>query len=303
MSNTFEDAQLHPQDHRSLQQAKNLLENPGLMAQLTNLVGTPLEAGLKKLPKGFSKRLNSALESALMKSARGALKTISDTHQASWNKSHMASVAITGGVGGFFGPLTMAIEVPLTTTIILRSIADIARSEGEPLKSGDFIPECIKVFALGGPSKNDDSTESGYYAVRAALAYEAHISAQYLAKEIENAAAEAAAKAAAKTAVNAAKATTEKTAPRLVLLIQKVAEKLGLTYSEKFAAQLIPILGALGGASINAVFMNHFQDMARGHFIVRRLERKYGADLIKRVYNSLPSYAELTTAPSPKKIE
>ncbi|WP_397453652.1 EcsC family protein [Pseudomonas sp. NA-150] len=285
MSNAPEVAQLQPSDHRSLQQAKNFLENPGLIAQLTNLVGAPLEAGIKRLPKGFSKRLSSTLQSALMKSARWALKTMGDSQQESWNKSHIASVAITGGVSGFFGLGVMAIEVPITTTIILRSIADIGRSEGESLKSGNFIPECLKVFALGGPSKNDDSTESGYYAVRTALAYEVHASAQYVAKEMEN--------AVAGSAANAAKTGTEKTAPRLVLLIQKVAEKLGITYSEKFAAQIIPIFGALGGAGINAIFMSHFQNMARGHFIVRRLERKYGVDLIKMVYDSLPSYEEL----------
>jgi hypothetical protein len=29
---------------------------------------------------------------------------------------------------------------------------------------------CLEVFALGGPSSSDDGTESGYFAVRTALA-------------------------------------------------------------------------------------------------------------------------------------
>jgi hypothetical protein len=33
--------------------------------------------------------------------------------------------------------------------------------------------------------------------------------------------------------------------------------------------------------------MNHFQDVARGHFIVRRLERKYGVDIVKDEYQKL----------------
>lgn len=40
---------LSPADLKQLQAAKNLLENPGLTAQLTSLLGTPIEYGLKKL--------------------------------------------------------------------------------------------------------------------------------------------------------------------------------------------------------------------------------------------------------------
>ena len=50
---------------------------------------------------------------------------------------------------------------------------------------------------------------------------------------------------------------------------------------------MIPILGAIGGASINLLFINHFQAAARGHFIVRRLERKYGAEFVKKEYGKV----------------
>jgi hypothetical protein len=57
--------------------------------------------------------------------------------------------------------------------------------------------------------------------------------------------------------------------------------------SEKFVAQSVPVIGAAGGAAINVMFMTHFQDLARGHFIVRRLERKYGAEHVRAVYATL----------------
>ena len=41
-------------------------------------------------------------------------------------------------------------------------------------------------------------------------------------------------------------------------------------------------------AVINLLFIDHFQDIARGHFIVRRLERTYGADIVKQAYLALP---------------
>ena len=50
------------------------------------------------------------------------------------------------------------------------------------------------------------------------------------------------------------------------------------------AAQAVPVIGAAGGALINTLFMDHFQDMAHGHFTVRRLERKYGEEVVKLAY-------------------
>jgi hypothetical protein len=74
----------------------------------------------------------------------------------------------------------------------------------------------------------------------------------------------------------------------LVRLIAKIAERFGIQVTEKAAAQAVPAIGAAGGAIINTLFIDHFQDMARGHFIVRKLERKHGKDLVKRLYAELP---------------
>ncbi len=52
----------------------------------------------------------------------------------------------------------------------------------------------------------------------------------------------------------------------------------------KTAAQLVPVVGGIGGALINAVFIDHFQNMARGHFTVRRLERKHGPEIVRQKY-------------------
>ena len=46
-------------------------------------------------------------------------------------------------------------------------------------------------------------------------------------------------------------------------------------------------MGALGGVTINVLFIDHFQDMARGHFIVRRLERTYDAETIRNAYREI----------------
>ena len=46
------------------------------------------------------------------------------------------------------------------------------------------------------------------------------------------------------------------------------------------------MLGAVGGATLNVIFMNHFQRIAQGHFTVRRLERRYGSEVIRRQYEA-----------------
>ena len=70
-------------------------------------------------------------------------------------------------------------------------------------------------------------------------------------------------------------------------MIVKIAERFSVQVSEKAAAQAIPAIGAAGGAIINTLFIDHFQDMARGHFIVRRLERKYGKEIVEETYKAV----------------
>ncbi|MDD5412899.1 MAG: EcsC family protein [Methylobacter sp.] len=57
-----------------------------------------------------------------------------------------------------------------------------------------------------------------------------------------------------------------------------------LLISEKMAAQAVPAIGLIGGASVNLLFINHYQKMAKAHFTIRRLERRYGEELVKEAY-------------------
>jgi len=85
----------------------------------------------------------------------------------------------------------------------------------------------------------------------------------------------------------AAQGVAAQSAPVVVRMISQIAARFGLVVSEKIAAQATPILGALGGAAVNAAFADHFQTLARGHFIVRRLERLHGANLVAFEYQRL----------------
>ena len=76
-------------------------------------------------------------------------------------------------------------------------------------------------------------------------------------------------------------------APAIVRLIALIASRFSIVVSEKAAAQAVPVLGAFGGAVINTLFIDHFQDMGKGHFIVRRLERAHGAEEVRRFYQDV----------------
>ena len=73
----------------------------------------------------------------------------------------------------------------------------------------------------------------------------------------------------------------------MVKLLAEVATRFSVQVSQKAAAQTVPILGAAGGAALNALFMQHFQEVAQGHFTVRRLERQYGPQRVQSAYQAL----------------
>jgi EcsC family protein len=250
-------------DLRDLRHAKQLLERTSLAIRISNLVGIPIERGIEMLPKRASDLVTGATRRALQTALRFALATLDDQPgERSADLFHKALVTATGAGGGLFGMPALAVELPISTTIMLRSIADVARSEGERITTAETKLACLQVFALGGRTKDDDAVESAYFAIRAALARGLADAAQIMAE----------------------KGIAQDGAPAIVRFIVQVAARYGIVVSEKTAAQALPLVGAAGGAVINALFMDHFQDVARGHFIVRRLERDYDHETVRRAY-------------------
>lgn len=250
-----------------LRRAKALLENPGLAAKLSSIVGSPVEKGMRMLPSRWQTAVHSATEAALMKALDVAVRSLGTRRAVvSRDRLHKIGAATSGAIGGAFGIAAIGIELPVSTTLILRSIADIAAAEGEDPRHIDTKLACITVFALGSSKDwRDNAAESGYFAARSALAAAVTEASRFLAE----------------------KGLGKSGAPALVRLIALIASRFGIVVSQKAAAQMIPVLGAAGGALINTLFIGHYQDMARGHFIVRRLERVYGMEPVREAYERL----------------
>jgi hypothetical protein len=257
-------------DLDELKRAKAMLENPGLAAKLSSMIGSPLEKGLKMLPASVQEGVHKVTKAALMKALEAAVRSLGDLPGTnSRNRLHQVLAAATGAAGGAFGISALAIELPISTAVILRSIAAIAAAEGENPRQLETKLECLQVFGLGALDKEKkgagNPSESAYFAARTAMAKAVSEAAAHLAK----------------------KGITKASAPALVRLVALIGSRFGVVVSQKAAAQMIPILGAAGGATINALFIEHYQQMAMGHFIVRRLEKIHGAEPVRLAYEKL----------------
>lgn len=268
------------EDRDALAQAKSSMHNLSWAIRNVNKVGNTVETGIKFVPEKVLLKVQKITESVLLKIIKANLLTIqkNKSFKKPSKKTYKGVVTGTGAISGFFGSSTgfgtaiFASEVTLTTKFLMRTIMDIARSEGEDIYTLEGQMACLQVFALGGGSKNDDDLETSYYTTRLALN-----------------------SAINKVSASGIKITLDSLAKGVGVLgsnaignfLSKIATRLSLLISEKFLAQAVPVIGAIGGGGLNYVFVDHFQKMATAHFTIRRLERKYGEAEIKSVFQSI----------------
>lgn len=265
-------ATLSPADQDALRRAKQVLESPSLTMKLTGMLGAPVEKMIARLPDFATGKINDATQLALRKCLNIALRTLGkpQTPDAEPDKPsnllHKLAVATTGAAGGAFGFLALPVELPVTTTLIFRSVCDIARSEGEDLGSVDTQLQCLAVLGMGGnPDKDEEDADLGYFVLRGALA-------------------QAISKASSDITT---KGIAAHSSAAVFKLVQTVASRFSVQVTEQMAAKSIPAIGAVLGATVNTLFIDHFQQMAHGHFTVRRLERKYGSVAVKAAYQAI----------------
>src|SRR5690606_37982224 len=239
-------------DRADLQRAVALLEAPTITARMANLVGTPLEFAVRALPASLSGRIHGAVEAALYRSAQAALWSMANVPgRAASTRWHKLAAATTGAVGGAFGFTALFLELPVSTTIMMRAVADVARSEGFDLDDPSTRHSCLEVFALGGHSGQDDASETGYYLARG-----------FTADVMRHLSAELAGRTVAGRGLTTGLGSKE-AGKWLAKLVERVATRFGVVVTEKFAAQAVPVVGAATGAALNTMFTDYYQDVAR----------------------------------------
>ncbi len=254
-------------DRADLRRAVRLLDENSLVVRATSILGRAVEhaviPGSRFMPEPLADAVREALERALSLSfdlasgsvrRRTGLRLLDRALGSRW--INMATVIASGAGGGLAGLPGVVAELPFTTMVLMRAIAQTAAEEGEDLRSEAAKLECLQVFALGSPGTEGDA-DYGYYAVRLGFA---------------------------QALGGLAGRSVSQVLPRAVAL---TAARFGVPVAWKVAAESLPIMGAATGAMLNGVFIDHFQGKARGHFIIRRLERRHGAEDVRRAYDSV----------------
>jgi hypothetical protein len=151
----------------------------GTIIKLTEKVGGVVEEYLKKLPEGWQQTVEDFADHALQ-AAYGAAATThaSEDGDGYFNRVlasftgegwHKLAAGVSGLVGGAGGLASTLADVAATTTLIMRSIQQIAASHGEDIESQDVRLRCLEVFGFGGPLAEDDEVETGLFSARLAL--------------------------------------------------------------------------------------------------------------------------------------
>jgi len=235
---------LPPNDLATLTAAvRDLQASRGVVIRAADLLAGMFGSAAAMSVRGL--KLSPALTKKMQGLAEVALRRAFDLSiLGSTRRSRLATprrmrvlVAASGAVGGFAGLSGFLPDACLTTLLMMRSIAEIAREEGEELDAEDARRACLEVFAFGSPllGEESDQPDFSYWSTRLLI----H-------------------------------------GRPMMLLISETAARYGLRISEKFALQAVPLVGAAGGALINSVFLDHYRKLARVHFAIRRLERRYG---------------------------
>ena len=259
-------ASMTTSDRAALHTAKKMLATPGTAARLINAMSIPVAKGLALIPAPGLRLVGRITQAVVERALTAATRTLrAGQRRPAARGRHTLAVVLSGAAAGAFGLPALALELPLSTAVMLRSIAAIARREGHDPQDPRVRLECVQVFALGGPASRTSGPETGYFAVRAGLARSVAEAARHMTGQ----------------------AVGTQSAPALVRFITQVTARFGLVVSDKVVAQAIPLIGAVGGGLVNFLFIRQFQRAARGHFIIRRLEARYGEAEVRRAYDRI----------------
>ena len=194
-------------------------------------------------------RLIALAEDALSKGFGAATLGMDSSAQSErWAMFHKILATASGAGGGLLGMPGVLADATITTGIMMRSIADIARAfPGEDLRRDDTRLACIEVFSFGETIEGGEDAGATYWATR-----------------------------------NAIQQATIREALKIA------SARFGTVLSQKALAQIVPIAGAVAGASINYAFVEYFQEIARIHFTIRDLERRYpDREMVKACFEQL----------------
>jgi hypothetical protein len=138
-----------------------------LMAALEQ-AGRFVQMGLARLPMEVQRAAAERAREGLEIAFRAAILGLDPAARREHAGAYRLTGALAGALGGFGGFATTLAELPVTTGLIMRSVADIARARGLDLEDPEVRAACIEVFAFGGPLDEDDDQDLAFWMTRLA---------------------------------------------------------------------------------------------------------------------------------------
>ncbi|HEA31553.1 MAG TPA: EcsC family protein [Leeuwenhoekiella sp.] len=172
------------EDLQALQKAKYDLENVSFLMKAFNTIGTPIDTGMALIPEKYQDKVQQTIQQALRLAVKANLRTMKNGKPGTTasNTMYKMVTGFSGAAGGFLGVAGFTADLLVSTKFMMRSILDIARSQGENVHNIETQLACLEVFALGGTSEDDDELDTSYYATRAALHSAMNQAGSYIAK-------------------------------------------------------------------------------------------------------------------------
>ncbi len=241
-----------------LTDAKALLISGGLSDKIGGLFGLSVESGYVRLPPDWQAQTAAVAHDTLMLGMRGMLTTLGiGCNDIFPPLPHFAAaMRARDRIAGLPG---LALELPVSMMLLCRSIADIARANGEQADDLRTRLACLELFALGETPAHG---AADYYLARTAIAAPIENAVDYLTNTL----------------------MVDDESPVLHGFVAAIASRFRRQIEVHSAAVAIPAIAAHDGVAINLLLIDHFLDIARSHFTVRRLERVYGPHEVQATY-------------------
>jgi hypothetical protein len=158
-------------------------------------------------------------------------------------------------------PSLILADVTASVTLLSRHTCRLASIYGFSPRSPENLPHVLAALA-----PQTEKSDEGYLAMKGAVVASIRETSRFAART---------------TGMLIDRPLLEKEAPQMIRLIAYVANRLGVTVTQKELGILIPIAGAVLNSSINMAFQQVSHHTAKDYFRRLLLEDRYGDELVE----------------------
>ena len=148
--------------------ARRYLDAGGLGMEILAAIGGSAQGLIDRLPGFVRGRLDDITLAALNRAFSAAQRSRRLVRDRGDWFNRLAST-VSGAAGGVAGLPGAMIEMPVTVTMLLRAILEIAAEHGLDPDSDEVRMEALRVFAAAGPMAEDDGTDLGLLAAKMSI--------------------------------------------------------------------------------------------------------------------------------------